>query len=118
MEKYHISELGDPEGSYPSVTSPCGQKQPNSGESTPPAKQFANKEDLFIMLTPKSKQRSACQSLFSPPGKVTLAQPEVPDNNLEVQSADYMKSLSGVKYNLMAASHIFLNGCVPKDYVT
>ena len=37
-EKYHISELGDPEGSYPSMTSPCGQKWPNSGGCTPPAK--------------------------------------------------------------------------------
>ena len=70
------------------------------------------------MLTPKLKQRSACQSLFSPPRKVTPAQPEVPDNNLEVRSADYMKSLSGVKYDLIVSGHIFLNERVPKDYVT
>ena len=29
-----------------------------------------------------------------------------------------MKSLSGVKYDLMMAGHIFLNEHVPKDYVT
>lgn len=100
------------------MTSQHGQKQPISGESTPPAERFANKDDVLSMLTAKSKQRSACQSLFSPPGKVTPANPEFPDNNLEVQSADYMKSFSGVKYELMVAGHIFLNEHVPKDYVT
>ena len=29
-----------------------------------------------------------------------------------------MKSLSGVKYDLMVASHIFLNEHVPKDYIS
>ena len=70
------------------------------------------------MLTPKSKQCSACQTLFSPPGKVTPAHADISDNTLEIQSVDYMKSFSGVKYDLMMAGHIFLNECVPKDYVS
>ena len=69
------------------------------------------------MLTPKSKQCSACQTLFSPPGKVAPAHTDISDNTLEIQS-DYMKSLSGVKYDLMIAGHIFLNEHVPKDYVS
>ena len=39
-KKYNITELGEPECSYPSMTSPHGQKQPNTGECTPPAKKI------------------------------------------------------------------------------
>ena len=87
----------------------------STGDSTPPAKQFTNKEDLIMMLTPKSKQHSAWQTLSSPPGKVTPAHADISDITLEIQSVDYMKSLSGVKYDLMMAGYIFLNECMPKD---
>ena len=70
------------------------------------------------MLTPKSRKTLAHQSLFSPSGKLTPAHADISDNSLEIRSADYMKSLSGVKYDLMMAGHIFFNERVPKDYVT
>ena len=93
QEKYHISKLGDPKNPYqpstPSAaTSPHGEKWKHRGDCTPPAKRFTNKEDLVSMLTPKSRQCSACQTLFSPPGKVTPAHADVPDNNLEVRSVN------------------------------
>ena len=120
QEKYHTSELGDPDDQYNVNASPHGEKWhlASTGDSTPPAKQFANKEDLAMMLTPKSKQHSACQTLFSPPSKVAPAHTDISDNTLEIRSVDYMKSLSGVKYDLMMAGHIFLNERVPKDYIS
>ena len=75
------------------------------------------KDNLFSILTPKSKAKSSCQALFSPQGKVAPA-PELYDNSLDVRSSEYMKQLSGIKYNLMVAGHLFLNECVPKDYAT
>ena len=68
------------------------------------------------MLTPKAKKNTARQCLFSPPWKMTPGNVDVSDNSLEIQSSDYMKSLSAVKYDLMMAAHIFLNERVPKDY--
>ena len=68
------------------------------------------------MLTPKAKKNTARQSPFSPPRKMTPGNVDVSDNSLEIQSSDYMKSLSAVKYDLMMAAHIFLNEHVPKDY--
>ena len=120
QEKYHRSELGDPDDQYNINGIPHGEKQhlASTGDSTPPAKQFTNKEDLTMMLTPKSKQCSARQTLFSPLGKVALAHAGISDNTLEIQSVGYMKSLSGVKYDLLMAGHIFLNEHVPKDYVS
>ena len=100
-EKYSISKLAEPDISSPSshVTSPRGQKRQHQGESTPPPKQYANKDDLFTILTPKSKAKSSCQALFSPQGKVASA-PELHDNSLDIGSSEYMKQLNGIKYNL------------------
>ena len=66
--------------------------------------------------TPPAKQNTKLYS--SPPGKVAPAHADISDNNLEIRSADCMKSLSGVKYDLMMVGHIFLNEHVPKDYVS
>ena len=89
MEKYSISELAEPDISSPSshVTSPRGQKRQHQGVSTPPPKQYANKDDLFTILTPKSKAKSSHQALFSPQGKVAPA-PELYDNSLDVRSSE------------------------------
>ena len=88
QEKYHRSELEDPENPYkPSaMTGPCGDKWQfeAGGDSTPPAKRFANRKDLVHMLTPKSRKPVALQSLFSPPGKLTPASADICENTLEI----------------------------------
>ena len=118
QEKYHRSELADPDNQYKPSPSPWGDKWQldAGGDSTPPAKQFASKDDLVNILTPKSRKSSARQSLFSLPRKLAPGNVDVSNNNLEIRSSDYMKSLSAVKYDLMMVGHIFLNDHVPKDY--
>ena len=120
QEKYQRTKLADPDNQYKPSPSPSsgGEKcQFDAGcDSTPPPKRFVNKDDIVNMLTPKAKKNTARQCLFYLPRKTTPGNVDVSDNSLEIQSSDYMKSLSAVKYDLMMAAHIFLNERVPKDY--
>ena len=104
-EIFDVQDLTDPTPLQ--TTTPHGHK---------PAKHFVTKQDLQQTLTPSRKGgKSSCTQLFSP--SKSSGQSTKEENTLEIQSLEYMTSISCVKHDLMIAAHLFLFEKSPKDYI-